>query len=373
MIPSRVGPGATLGTLLNAHSLHAADVAGLMTAVQKVFDPRQLRVDQAYRLERTTAGCVRLFEYEVDVERVLRVTPAADPHEFAAEVLTYPSDTSRRVIRAEIEPDAPSLFEAMEAAGERPELAVALAEIFGGEIDFRLDLQRGDRFAVLVDRTERDGRFVRYGHVQAAAILTAGRRVTAIAYATTSGQPAYYDEHGRSLKRFFLRSPLRFEPRVTSGFSRARLHPVLHVWRAHLGVDYRAPHGAPVIAVANGVVTGAGWRGGGGRTVSIRHANGYETFYLHLSSIAAGVRAGRRVSQGQLIGRVGSTGLATGPHLDYRLRRNGVFVNPLHEHRRMPPGAPVPPSDAPQFALVRDAALRALSVTASDVQLATGR
>jgi murein DD-endopeptidase MepM/ murein hydrolase activator NlpD len=362
MIPARVSHGETLGTVLRRHSLHPQDVDGLMSAIRSVFDPRHLRVNQTYRLERTTEGCVRLFEYEVDLERLLQVVVRPDaPHVFEAEIVTYDSTTLRQVVTAAISEETPSLFEAMGRAGQEPELTIALAEIFGGEVDFRVDLQRGDEFTVLVHRTERDGRFVRYGDVAAASVGTGGRRLRAVRYAPPGLRADYYDEQGRSLKRFFLRSPLRFEPRVTSGFSRARLHPVLHVMRAHLGVDYRAPTGAPVVSVANGVVSGAGWRGGGGRTVSIRHGNGYETFYLHLSSIAPGVRKGARVTQGQLIGRVGSTGLATGPHLDYRLRRNGVFVNPLTEHRRLPPGEPVPAAAMAEFAAVRDAALQAMN------------
>src|SRR5512132_2758730 len=132
------------------------------------------------------------------------------------------------------------------------------------------------------------------------------------------------------------------------------MHPVLHQMRAHLGVDYRAPVGAPVVAVASGVVTVAGWRGGGGKTVSVRHASGYESFYLHLSAIGPGIRAGAHVAQGQVIGRVGATALATGPHLDYRLARNGRFVNPLLEHRRMPPGEPIPTQHLGAFNAVRD-------------------
>lgn len=371
MIPARVSSGATLGSILQGHALHPPDADGLMAAIRDVFNPRQLRVGQTYRLERTAQGCVRLFEYEVDLERVLRVmSRREEPHVFEADIIKYDSTTVRKVVTTTITEEAPSLFEAMDIAGERPELTISLAEIFGGEIDFRLDVQRGDGFSVLVDRTERDGRFVRYSDVVAAQVETGGRRVTAVRYAPPGKPAGYYDENGRSLKRFFLRSPLRFEPRVTSGFSRARMHPVLHVMRAHLGVDYGAPRGAPVIAVANGVVTGAGWRGGGGRTVSIRHANGYETYYLHLSSIARGVRRGARLTQGQLIGRVGSTGLATGPHLDYRLKRNGVFVNPLTEHRKLPPGEPVPPSAMAEFEAIRDAALSALPRPDSAVQLA---
>lgn len=374
MVPARVPRGATLGAMLQRHGLHAPDLAGLTQAITGVFDPRKLRTNQAYRLERTLTGCVRLFEYEVDPERVLRVTASAgDPHVFDAAILEYESTTRTEVVHAAITPENPSLFGAMAAAGESAELPMALADIFGGEVDFRVDLQQGDTFAVLVDETVRDGRFVKYGPVQAAVIEAGGRPITAIRFTPPSGKPGYYDENGRSLQRFFLRSPLRFEPQVTSGFSRARLHPVLHVVRAHLGVDYRAPHGAPVIAVAHGTVTGAGWRGGGGRTVSIRHANGYESFYLHLSSIARGVRRGARIAQGQVIGRVGSTGVATGPHLDYRLRKSGVFVNPLREHRRMPPGDPVPAGARDAFMEARDAALARLQPAESDVQLTAQR
>jgi murein DD-endopeptidase MepM/ murein hydrolase activator NlpD len=370
MVPARVPPGATLGAMLQQHALHAPDLEGLLRAITAVFEPRRLRTGQAYRLERTATGCVRLFEYEVDPERVLRVRGrAADPHVFDADIIEYESTTRAQVVNAIIAPETPSLFGAMEAAGARPELPIALADIFGGEVDFRVDLQQDDAFAVLVDETVRDGRFVKYGPVQAAIIEAGGRPITAVRFTPPSGKTGYYDENGRSLQRFFLRSPLRFQPHVTSGFSRARLHPVLHVVRAHLGVDYRAPHGAPVIAVAHGTVTGAGWRGGGGRTVSIRHANGYESFYLHLSSIAPGVRRGARITQGQVIGRVGATGVATGPHLDYRLRKGGVFVNPLLEHRKMPPGDPVPPDALDAFMEVRDAALARLQRAEPEIQL----
>jgi murein DD-endopeptidase MepM/ murein hydrolase activator NlpD len=145
---------------------------------------------------------------------------------------------------------------------------------------------------------------------------------------------------------------------VTSGFSGSRFHPVLRIYRPHLGVDYGAPMGAPVVAVANGVVASAGWGGQGGNQVVLRHPSGYDTYYMHLSAIT--VRAGQRVSQGDLIGRVGMTGLATGPHLDYRIRRNGVFVNPLLEHKRLPPGEPIPPVYLADYQRVRDDALSKL-------------
>ena len=179
------------------------------------------------------------------------------------------------------------------------------------------------------------------------------------------GEPEaqYFDEDGRSMKRLFLRSPFRFEPRITSRFSYRRVHPILGGVRPHLGVDYGAPTGTPIIAVATGTVVSAGRSGGSGNMIRLRHTNGYETYYLHLSRFARSVRSGARVFQGQEIGYVGSTGLSTGPHLDYRMRKNGVFVNPLIEHRNLPPGDPVPAEHLDAFYAVRDAALVRLGST----------
>jgi murein DD-endopeptidase MepM/ murein hydrolase activator NlpD len=356
IVPSRVTGGATFGGMLSESRIHPEDVSGIIAALPGVFDPRQLRIDQPWRVERTHDGCVRYLEYELDPERFLLVSarPGAR-HSFSAEIVQYPIETATEVVRGNIGESTPSLVAAMDAEGETVELPVALAEILAGEIDFNSDLQPGDSFHVMVQKKYREGRFVKYGDVVAAEVMNEDRRVTAVRFQPEGGRAGYYDMEGRSLKRFFLRSPLRFQPQITSRFSRARMHPVLHRVRAHLGVDYRAPVGAPVIAVAGGLVTGAGWRGGGGRTVSIRHASGYESFYLHLSSIA--VRRGARVQQGQVIGRVGATGLVSGPHLDYRLKKNGVFVNPLTEHRKLPPGDPVPPSERERFTAARDEAL----------------
>jgi murein DD-endopeptidase MepM/ murein hydrolase activator NlpD len=172
----------------------------------------------------------------------------------------------------------------------------------------------------------------------------------------------FYDEQGRSLKRFVLATPLRFTPRVTSGFSRSRLHPIYRTYRAHLGVDYAAPVGAPVVAVANGVVVSAGWAGGGGRQVHIRHGGGLESYYLHLSAFGPGIRSGVGVNQGQLIGRVGATGDATGPHLDYRLKKNGVFVDPRREHAKQPPGEPIPAALLADFNRVSSRAQEQISI-----------
>jgi murein DD-endopeptidase MepM/ murein hydrolase activator NlpD len=263
----------------------------------------------------------------------------------------------------EINARAPSLFAAMAAAGERADLSVSLASVFGGELDFNSDLQPGDRFVVSYERFVRDGRPAGYGAITAAEFENDGRRIRAIRFTPPGGKPDYYDEQGRSLRRFFLRSPLKFEPRVTSRYSRSRVHPVLQKVLAHRGVDYGAPAGAPVVAVSPGTVVSASYDPVNGRMVRLRHASGYDSFYLHLSAFAAGIARGARVEQGQAIGLVGSTGLATGPHLHYGLQKNGAWVDPLREHRNMPPGDPIPESAMSAFDEVRDAAL---------AQLATG-
>jgi len=260
----------------------------------------------------------------------------------------------------------------MDATGETPELSIDLAGIFAGEIDFNSDLQPGDSFSLMVEKIYREGRFAGYGPILAATFVNHGKHHQAVRFTPPGGQTGYYDEEGRSLKRFFLKSPLKFEPRVTSGFSYNRMHPILQQQMAHLGVDYAAPIGAPVIAVSNGVVVSAGEAGGAGRMVHLRHASGYETMYLHLSAFARGVRAGAHVEQGQVVGYVGASGLATGPHLDYRIRRNGVFVNPLREHQRMPPGDPIPASLLAQFRADREHLLGQLNAATRVPLLAAG-
>jgi murein DD-endopeptidase MepM/ murein hydrolase activator NlpD len=255
----------------------------------------------------------------------------------------------------------------MDAAGETIDLTLAMAEIFGGEIDFSTELQPGDTFQLTVEKQYRDAstgagqgpEFAGYGPILAAEFVNHGRRLRAVRYQPEGAPPAYFDEHGVSMKRFFLASPLKFQPIVTSGFSSGRFHPILKEVRAHLGVDYKAPIGSPVIAVADGLVVSAGMSGGSGNMVHLRHSQGFETEYLHLSSIA--VRAGTHVHQGELVGRVGMTGLATGPHLDYRVKRNGAFINPVVAHHSMPPAEPIPQAQMTAFVAARDRAFAQMS------------
>jgi murein DD-endopeptidase MepM/ murein hydrolase activator NlpD len=364
VVRGEVPSNATLDSMLRGHGLAADAVHQIVSVARTVFDPRRLRSLQPYALARTLDGALKYFEYEIDGDSFLRIAPDRKTDgDLRAEVLPIPKTLHLATASGAIDAETPSLFESIQSTGERPELAMAMARVFAGEIDFNTELQSGDRYTVAFERFIREGRPPSYGEVTAAEFRNDGRIVRAIRFTPPGGEPGYFDDQGRSLRRFFLKSPLKFEPRITSRFSLRRMHPVLHTARAHRGVDYGAPHGAEVIAIAAGTVISTTFDNTNGRMVRLRHPSGYESLYLHLSAFGPGIRAGVRVAQGRTIGRVGSTGLATGPHLHYGLKKNGVFVNPVVEHRNMPPGEPVPASAMAAFESVRDAALAQLGVS----------
>jgi murein DD-endopeptidase MepM/ murein hydrolase activator NlpD len=239
-----------------------------------------------------------------------------------------------------------SLFEAIEQAGESASLVLSVVNIFEWDFDFTADTRAGDRFRLIVEKRYAGDSFVNYGRVLAAQYASDKKVLTGIGWTPAKDRFAYYDLDGRSLRKSFLKSPLEFT-RITSGFTWARPHPILGGVRPHLAIDYGAPVGTPVRAVADGVVLRAGWNGGNGIQVHLRHRAGYETIYNHLSRVGAKVRRGARVNQRQVIGYVGSTGLSTGPHLDYRVAKNGTFVNPLGE--KFIPGDPIPAAERAEF------------------------
>ncbi len=230
-----------------------------------------------------------------------------------------------------------------------------MADVLQWDLDFNRDLRLGDRFEVLFERILLDGEFHKVGSILALSYDNGSRTLEAYKF---GGKGGHYDGEGRPLRKLFLRSPLRYS-RVTSGFSSRRFHPVLKRYRPHYGVDYGAPVGTPVRVTGNGVVRFAGWDSGGGKTVEVRHPNGYLTAYLHLSRFAQGVRPGARVVQGEVIGYVGSTGLSTGPHLDYRMQRNGRWINP--QAFKSEPAPPIAPQELSRFEAVRDGYRQALA------------
>jgi murein DD-endopeptidase MepM/ murein hydrolase activator NlpD len=363
-IEATVPPNATLESLLRDDDLQPGFVSAAVDATRAVFNPRQLRADRPYRLVRSLDGMLREFTYEIDADRFLRIVrrDGDDPASFDARVIPYDKRIEVAGIDARIDEDHSSLIAAIDESGEQVQLAMALADIFSGQVDFQTELQPGDDFKVLFEKTSHDGEFSGYGAIRAASISVDGRAVQAFRWQDpATGHFGYYDEQGRSLKRFLLKSPLKFEPRITSRFSTRRFHPIGPVFKPHLGVDYGAPTGAPVVAVASGVVLFAANKGPNGNMVHLTHPGGFETYYLHLSAFGPGVHAGAPVEQGQIIGRVGATGAATGPHLDYRLKRNGVFVNPVAEHARQAPGEPISAAHLPDFKAERDKVLDELA------------
>ncbi len=305
----------------------ANEVADL---IKPVFDVRKLRFGNPFRLEKESDGTLKAFEYKIDDESVLKVQKEADS--YAAKVEKLDLEARETVITAEI---SSSLWEALSDQPKRDILATELNDMFQWQVDFSTEIQPGDRIRIVVDQYFNKGTFVKYGNIRAAELMNSGRHYRGFLF-----KDSYYDEKGIALKRAMLASPLKFTPRISSGFTRRRMHPILGTARAHLATDYAAPNGSPVIAVANGVVASAGWNGGYGNLVQIRHANGLTSGYAHLSRIAPAVRAGRGIKQGELVGFVGATGLATGPHLHFMMTQKGKPVNPVPALKK---GEPAPP------------------------------
>jgi murein DD-endopeptidase MepM/ murein hydrolase activator NlpD len=239
-----------------------------------------------------------------------------------------------------------SLFEDMDAAGEQDPLAIVFAEILAWEIDFYKDVQEGDRFKVVVEKIYKGDLFIQYGRIHAVEYQRGEKIIRGIQY-----KGGYYSEQGISLKKAFLKAPLRFN-RISSKFNRTRKHPILGGVRPHFGVDYAAPLGTPIWAVADGTVILCCRNGGYGKQVILRHPNGYKTYYGHLSRYGRGIKKGVKVRQKQIIGYVGSTGLSTGPHLDYRLVKNGQFRNPIKV--TFPKGFPIEKNEMGKFQHRRD-------------------
>jgi murein DD-endopeptidase MepM/ murein hydrolase activator NlpD len=279
-----------------------------------------------------------------------------DDSGFRADVLENPLEIHERTIRGVIDS---SLFESVAAAGARDPTALALSQIFAWDIDFVLDIQPGDSFVVTYQQIWQDGRYIKDGPVLAAEFVNQGKEYRAVRYTDPNGDTRYYTPEGRSVYKAFLRAPLEFS-RVSSRFNLSRRHPVLNTIRAHKGVDYAAPTGTPVRAAGDGRVIFAGRKGGYGNVVELAHSGGVVTRYGHLSRFSKGIRRNQRVDQGRVIGYVGKTGLATGPHLHYEYQVNGVARNP--QTVKLPAATPIDPRWLEDFRLKSAPLLAALNV-----------
>lgn len=312
----------TLDAVLTAGGLGRSDAALLTREFGKTIDLRRMRPGHLIRFHHDPAGAVDSVQMKVtgwgEINAV-RTPSGFDVTSHPAEIRSI--DT---VVAAEIDT---SLYEALRGAGEGPQLVQQLVDVFQWDIDF-FALQKGDSFSVVVNKRYAGSDPAGYGPITAARFTHEGQTYEAYRQEMPDGRAGYYSAKGTPLRKQFLRAPLQFT-RITSGFSKSRFHPLLHVFRPHHGVDYGAPAGTPVMTTADGVVISAGYHGGEGNCVKIRHGSRLETSYLHLSRFAKGIKPGKVVVQGEVIGYVGMTGLATGPHLDYRVTDGGNWLDPL--------------------------------------------
>jgi murein DD-endopeptidase MepM/ murein hydrolase activator NlpD len=341
-----VPAGENFMAALEKFGLSAQEAANASAAAQHAFNLRQVRAGNTITVGRSVEGALREIDYKIDTERILKIVPGSDG--FSAQVKDIPMHTDTVAVLGRVDD---SLFNALEDAGESAELALRLAQIFGYDLDFYTDPRKGDTFRIVVEKKKyANGQTAGYGKIFAAEYDNGGKKYQALLFHDPDGRPAYYSADGKSLQKAFLRSPLKFGAPVTSHFSKARFHPILKTYRPHLGTDYGAPVGTPVQTIGSGRVLFAGRKGGEGNMVHVAHANGYETMYLHLSRMY--VRTGERVEIGKTIGLVGSTGLATGPHLDFRILQKGQYKN--FEKLGLPPADPVSKKNWPEFSEVRE-------------------
>ncbi|MCC6303316.1 MAG: peptidoglycan DD-metalloendopeptidase family protein [Gammaproteobacteria bacterium] len=321
---------------LSPQELHnILELGGDTQTLKRVFPGEEVRVQTG------GGGELLALNYDMDESRTLWVERGEDG--FSSRVVEHPLE--RRVTQTSgIIND--SLFLASQRAGLSDNLTMELAGIFGWDVDFSLDIRQGDRFAVVYEEVYKDGDKLRDGAILAAEFVNRGKVYRAVRYTEPGGSGQYYTAEGKSLRKAFLRSPVAFT-RVSSGFSLGRMHPILNRIRSHKGVDYAAPTGTPVKSTGDGKIAFKGVKGGYGNVVIVQHGNRYSTLYGHLSGFARGLRAGSRVAQGQVIGYVGMTGLATGPHLHYEFHVDGVHRNPLTVP--LPDAAPLPAQQMAAF------------------------
>jgi len=343
---------STFSKSLAERGISSSRIEWIVSTLKPLVDFKRLKGGR-FRLVTDEKGDLVKFIFEMSPIEIYEIERG--PQGYVAKKREVPLETYLVKVEGVIRS---SLFEAVEAIGEKEQLVVSFAEILAAEIDFHKDVKEGDRFQIAVEKVYKEKEFIRYGLIHAVMYQRGEKVILGIRF-----QGNFYNEKGVALRKAFLRSPLRFT-RISSRFSRARKHPILGGVFPHYGVDYAAPTGTPVWAVADGTVVSCGWGGGFGKQVILRHSNGYMTYYGHLSGYGPGIRKGARVKQKQIIGYVGSTGLSTGPHLDYRIAKDGHFKNPLRES--FPAGLPIEKGRMDEFQKKRDEMLAWLQDKRSD-------
>lgn len=316
-----------LSEILSRYQIPMTQIAELSQASPDVFDPRKIKADRPYTVICSDDSFQAAYCFIYQPNSIDYIALEFDQGESPLiRAGKRQVDTLSHTLSGVIET---SLYQSIVDAGGSPALVNALADVYAWEIDF-FGLQHGDTYSLFFTTYSVEGESAGFGEIQSASFKHMGEDYLAFQFDQGNGHgKEYFDEEGNSLRKTFLKAPLSFT-RISSRFSYSRLHPILKIRRPHLGVDYAAPNGTPVVAVGDGVVTQAAWGGGGGKTVKVTHNSNYKTAYLHLSRYGEGIKAGSVVKQGQIIGYVGSTGLSTGPHLDFRFYKNGTPVDPLN-------------------------------------------
>ncbi|MFA7300129.1 MAG: M23 family metallopeptidase [Sideroxydans sp.] len=337
--------GDTVSELLRRLNVQDDAADNFLRRAAKTGSLRQLRPGKRIQAKTSTDSHMLALSYVDNNGNQITITP--DGEQFKVESQPAPAEHRVFVQTGEI---SSSLYAATDEADLPDTVANQLVEVFGGDIDFHRDIRRGDKFSIIYEQPFLNGEATRNARILAAEFVNHGRTLQAFYFENTSHGGDYFSPDGKSMRKAFLRSPIEFS-RVSSGFSKSRFHPVLNRWRAHKGVDYAAPIGTKARATADGVVAFVGSQGGYGNVVILNHQGRYQTVYGHLSRFAGGIRRGQRVSQGELIGYVGKTGLASGPHLHYEFKVSGVQRDPLKV--ALPDGKPV--SEAQQAVFTKNA------------------
>ncbi len=318
-IPSRT----TLGEVLQQEGVPDGEAREFLSHLATLVDMRRIRPNDEYRLLKDDRGNLVRFEFQPEDAAFYVVEKGETGLRAWRE-----NEPVQRVYRKASGTVDGSLYMSMIEAGISPGLVATFCDVFSYDVDFATETKKGDRYEVLLEERLKDGQPIGGGRILSGKYRNGDKDFEAFYYEKKDGRGSYYHANGESLRRAFLKSPLNYT-RISSGFTYKRRHPIFKTVRPHLGVDYAAPTGTPVVSVADGVVQYSGWINGYGNIVKVKHNNGLVTFYAHLSRFGKGARRGARVDQNQVIGYVGSTGHSTGPHLDFRIQQNGTFINPL--------------------------------------------
>lgn len=320
ILEGAISPGDTITSLLSAY-FSPREIHELGQQSRGVFPLSNICAGQPYKIC-LSDGSFEQFEYDIDRDDQLIIRHGEAGFDVERIAIDYTVETG--LIEGTI---TSSLFEAVADIGESAELAMNLADIFAWDINFILDIRAGDSFKALVEKRFREGQPAGYGRILAAEFTNQGETFRAFLFKDGDNPASYYDANGKSLRKAFLKAPLAFS-RISSGFTMKRFHPISKTWKAHPAIDYAAPTGTPIKAVGDATIIKIGYTQYNGNFIKLRHNNSYETLYLHMSRFGKGMKQGKKVSQGTVIGYVGSTGLATGPHLCFRMFQNGTPVNP---------------------------------------------